>query len=97
MSRSFKIYQKLARREIVIYCNNKETIPLKVIIVIYMHCKSLTINNIATIMNTLSFFSEEFKEIYHYRLFHEHSSFLLERLKLHSIKEIEGKKEWGEG
>jgi hypothetical protein len=36
---------------------------------IYMHCRSLTLPNIVTLMNSLSFFSQEFKEIYHFSVF----------------------------
>lgn len=77
VNRSFKLGQRLARREIVVDCGNSLIAGLVAAVGIYMHCKSLTISNLSTLMNTLSFFSEEFKDIYSYSTFRQYvGSFL---------------------
>lgn len=72
VNRSFKLSHRLARREIVVDCKNSLIAELVAPAAIYMHCKSLTISNLSTLMNTLSFFSEEFKDVYCYSTFHKY-------------------------
>lgn len=72
VNRSFKLSQRLARREIFVDCKNSLIAEIAAAVAIYMHCKSLTISNLSSLMNTLSFFSEEFKDIYSYSTFHSY-------------------------
>lgn len=58
VNKSCKLGPRLARREIVVDCKNSLIAELVAAVGIYMHCKSLTISNLSTVMNTLSFFSE---------------------------------------
>lgn len=46
-----------------------------------MHCKSLTLSNIIPIMNSLSFFSEDFKQLYHYHIFEQYVHDLIDQFQ----------------
>lgn len=68
-NRLSKIYQKLSKRELRIDIHNSSIVCLRLFIAIYMHCKSLTMPNIASLMNSQSYFSEELRKLYNYQLF----------------------------
>lgn len=57
VNKSFRLGPRLARRETVVDCKKSLIVELVAAAAIYMHCKSLTISNLSTLMNTLSFFS----------------------------------------
>jgi hypothetical protein len=68
-NRSHKIIQKMARRSVDIECKDSSIAELRTFVTIYMHCRSLTLPNIVTLMNSLSFFAQEFKGIYQFSVF----------------------------
>lgn len=74
VGRSFRLGQRMARREVAVDSSNSLIAELLAAVAVYMHCRSLTIGNLSSLMNTLSFFSEEFKEIYSYPTFRRYVS-----------------------
>lgn len=60
---------------------NSSMLVFRVFTAIYMHCHSLFLNNIESIMKRTAYFSKEFKEIYHFNSFEKYISLLIERLK----------------
>lgn len=62
----------MGRRSVDIDCENSSIVELRIFVTIYMHCRSLTLHNIITLMNSLSFFAREFKDIYNFSVFEEY-------------------------
>lgn len=76
-NKSHKIIQKMGRRGVDIECKDSSIVELRTFMAIYMHCRSLTLPNIVTIMNSLSFFAREFKGIYHFSAFEMYVKYLI--------------------
>jgi hypothetical protein len=58
---SQKINECQMNRQITVDCRSTEILVFKVLTVIYMHFRSLLLNNKLTLMKKTSYFSEEFK------------------------------------
>ena len=47
-----------------------------------MHSKSVSLNNIAVLMDSLSFFSDQFRELYSYSTFRKYAKIFIDMLEV---------------
>lgn len=79
-----EITQRLSVRQICLNCKNSFIVFFKTFTVIFMHCKSLFLSNRVGIMKRISFFSQDFKEIYYYSIYEKYMDAIIEKIRNNS-------------